>query len=1152
MRNEKKDEGDDPILSHLLKQLRPFQREAYDFCTKGITSKRQFSKTDGGDEIENDSIVFQPEFLGKGRILLADEMGLGKSITSLAIMAHYRTTDWPLLILCPASLRYTWPGEIEKFIPSLPPSSVYVVSGFDDADFFENEAKRRKIQIVIATYSLLQTRSAAARTLSQFKFQSVIVDESHNLKQKNSQRAKIALPLLQQAKRLVLLSGTPALARPVELWTQISTVAPGLFEKNYSQFTKRYCNARRGRFGWDVSGLSNANELHLKLRQIMVRRLKTDVLKELPPKQRSIARINIPNGEKRRECESLLKDLTETRQSIQDLVGEDADGANFEARKLLMQAYQASGVAKSPGVCEYLLEWLRGSGSQKVLVFAHHKGVMDAIEVAVAKEFKGTGHIRIDGAVNSQERAVRVRKFQTSPKVRVAVLSMTAAGVGLTLTAATTVLFAELHWTPGVLAQAEDRCHRIGQRNAVNVQYLVCQDPKLSVDSQLWGMLGRKTGTLGRVIDGNKNASMDAKVATSGTSQSAGGQSVQDELQSFFADASLGDTKSQNKAIPVAGTITSFFKKQQGSAMKESGSHTRCISSACKDTCTSDLAPVSQKIEWACETCTFHNSRLRPKSGWLQCSMCQTSYVEDQRRSPAVTPPSNVKGFSLEGRSLSASSHQLKYLGKTSSQSEPIVLDEYSDSGDEVDSSPTKKLWSTHQMHTVSATSSQENPIILDDETKCIKRLCKKRKAQPPVSEVVPLDDQENPSCSGVPHTNCSPPSFLSFSASRNSGRITIHYARTNESSLINYEVDQVVSEATASQLLEAKTNRTSKVELLQINFSPQPIYQTVLQNLNLSRLDASANRDILRSEIEQFVSSYLGLREVEKKAIRDSEQSFSPFQLKQAALRIMNSSAVQYSTTRYSGGAKEQAKKNMENGAADSTDLDILEGKLCAWCGGNLPAASTVGGVESTYCSRECSQQGRLKRGGVYASTRLREQVFALEGGVCNSCGVDAHALFTRISALHPAERLNALINASWKLPKTPKALERLLQNPKEGDFWEADHIIPVVEGGGSCDLKNLRTLCVPCHASETERLRWRLRQTGGANGANRGDKHQKDIRTMFFPAGRSMQTCRDRAKRPSNKENKGQKDIRTMFYPCSSMLTSEDRAKQPRREPL
>ena len=221
--------------------------------------------------------------------------------------------------------------------------------------------------------------------------------------------------------------------------------------------------------------MSNADELHSKLKKIMIRRLKSDVLDELPAKQRSLVPIVISNKSKRKECEAVMKELRETRLSINQLVGDEQNAAHFEARTLLMQAYQASGIAKASAVCEYVLDWLRGSGTQKVLIFAHHKGVLDSLEVAVAKELKGAGHIRIDGSVSSQDRATRVNKFQTCSKIRVAILSMTAAGVGLTLTAASSVMFAELHWTPGVLAQAEDRCHRIGQRNAVNVLYLVCE-----------------------------------------------------------------------------------------------------------------------------------------------------------------------------------------------------------------------------------------------------------------------------------------------------------------------------------------------------------------------------------------------------------------------------------------------------------------------------------------------------------------------------------------------------------------------------------------------------------------------------------------------------------------------------------------------------
>ena len=111
--------------------------------------------------------------------------------------------------------------------------------------------------------------------------------------------------------------------------------------------------------------------------------------------------------------------------------------------------------------------------------------------------------------------------------------------------------------------------------------------------------------------------------------------------------------------------------------------------------------------------------------------------------------------------------------------------------------------------------------------------------------------------------------------------------------------------------------------------------------------------------------------------------------------------------------------------------------------------------------------------------------------------------ALFLRIDALQPAERLNALINANWRLPKTPKALQNLLQNPKEGDFWQADHIKAVAEGGGGCGLDNLRTLCTPCHQVETERLRGRLKlmdnTSSNSGGAKNSNAKKTDIRTLF-----------------------------------------------------
>ena len=439
-----------------------------------------------------------------------------KTLSSLAIMLAYQQTEWPLLILCPASLRYTWPAEIEKFCPWIPSQSIHVVRGKDDVHFAvqihrwrkkryetqrqqsyattniqqqEQPNKKCPIQIVIVTYSLLQNRYQIANTLRDCDFECIIADESHNLKQPSSQRCQLALPLLQGCKRLILLSGTPALNRPVELWPQIHALDPkgklfGQSGMRYNEYTKRYCNAKRTRFGWDVKGVSNADELHTSLKTIMLRRLKADVLHDLPPKQRSIVPVVISDKEKEQQSRDTMMQLGSARQALSEITDLDADdvanSANWEAKKLMMAAYQASGVAKAHATTEFIMDWLEGSDStQKLVVFAHHKEVLDYIETTISTKYKGRlGMMRIDGSVPPAERALRVKKFQTNKSIRLSLLSMTAAGVGLTLTAASNIVFAELHWTPGVLAQAEDRCHRIGQANSGTFQLIDTVQPK--------------------------------------------------------------------------------------------------------------------------------------------------------------------------------------------------------------------------------------------------------------------------------------------------------------------------------------------------------------------------------------------------------------------------------------------------------------------------------------------------------------------------------------------------------------------------------------------------------------------------------------------------------------------------------------------------
>lgn len=177
----------------------------------------------------------------------------------------------------------------------------------------------------------------------------------------------------------------------------------------------------------------------------------------------------------------------------------------MESRKakksLLMQLFKDSGVAKIPALCAQLGAFLDDKTSGKVLVFAHHRAVLDGLSMFLSR--RGTECIRIDGQTQPRDRFARVKHFQTSSVCRVALLAITAAGVSITLTAASTVYFAELFWTPGSLIQAEDRAHRIGQSATVNVNYLLSPG---TIDEILWPMIHKKMRLLGEVVEGHSKS----------------------------------------------------------------------------------------------------------------------------------------------------------------------------------------------------------------------------------------------------------------------------------------------------------------------------------------------------------------------------------------------------------------------------------------------------------------------------------------------------------------------------------------------------------------------------------------------------------------------------------------------------------------------
>ncbi|XP_070565988.1 SWI/SNF-related matrix-associated actin-dependent regulator of chromatin subfamily A-like protein 1 [Ptychodera flava] len=427
------------IDSKLVDSLMPFQRDGVNF----VISRR-------------------------GRALIADDMGLGKTIQSICIACYYRT-EWPLLVVVPSSVKLTWAEAFRRWVPSLDPQRINVVMTSKD--------KVTTGLVNIISYDMM-TRKATE--LKAQRFQVVIMDESHSLKNFKTARTKAAMPILRSAPRVLLLSGTPALSRPSELYTQIAAVDPKLLP-SFHDFGVRYCAGRQNPWGWDYSGSSHMTELQILLEErIMIRRLKKDVLQQLPSKTRQM--ILMDPGVVKTNSQSLKAAAKQMARAGQN---------KKEQRGALLQYFSESGTAKIQAVTGYIFDLL--DSGHKFLIFAHHQTMLDALSESLSE--KGYLHIRIDGSTSSDKRKQLCDRFQSDDDYRVAVLSITAASTGLTLHAASLVVFAELFWNPGVLVQAEDRVYRIGQKNCVNIHYLVA---KGTADDYIWPLVQEKLNVLSK------------------------------------------------------------------------------------------------------------------------------------------------------------------------------------------------------------------------------------------------------------------------------------------------------------------------------------------------------------------------------------------------------------------------------------------------------------------------------------------------------------------------------------------------------------------------------------------------------------------------------------------------------------------------------
>lgn len=401
----------------------------------------------------------------KGKAILGDDMGLGK--TRQAIVAAGETASGgEILVICPASLKLNWKREILQVFPG---DHIFIY-GHDEG---KEDPKSAAWHII--NYDILEKHM---ETIEDLGIETVIVDESHYIKNK-TKRADLTIQLCRAAEQVYLLTGTVIQNRPLELWNQLLAIDHYLTRQHGRSseffFWKRYCAAfqrplKGGRMFWDRTGASNLDELRRKMEDSYLRRKKEDVL-DMPPKLRSYIQVAI-SKEARARYDTAFDDYIKWLQDHPEVL-EQKDMANIMSVQHLVElgkVREVASLAIVDQVAEQINEMIESG--EKVIVFTSFKSVLEAYKKAVMRCRK----VELTGSTSPKKRQEVVDQFQNDPDTKVFFGNIDAAGVGITLTAATKVVFPDPDWNPAVHDQAEDRAYRIGQKETVNVYYFMAED----------------------------------------------------------------------------------------------------------------------------------------------------------------------------------------------------------------------------------------------------------------------------------------------------------------------------------------------------------------------------------------------------------------------------------------------------------------------------------------------------------------------------------------------------------------------------------------------------------------------------------------------------------------------------------------------------
>ena len=451
--------------------------------------KLKLKRAKSGEQFRGKLLNFQKEGLdfllkSSGNALLADEMGLGKTVQTLSYAATEKHT-FPILVVAPLVTLNNWEREIQKFLKKKSRNGRIIESESPSVTMIRT-GKSEELptsDIYLINYELLFKRDD---DLAKLGLKTIVCDEVHNLRSKTTQKYKAVkkLAALPSILYRIGLSGTPIYNRGSEIWPIIDILKPGLLG-SFKEFCEYFCyvNEKGKAIVLENKRASLRNELQ---KHVMLRRKKSDVLKELKDKVRYKEVIAA-------DTDYYLEELNKIWQKVES-EQKDADSEFIKSasyHRAIQSERQIAGIAKVPHVINFVKNIMEIEES--VVVFCHHKVIHKLLHDSLQEFFP----VSIIGGQSDSFRQNEIDKFQRGES-KLMIAGIRAGNVGINLTRAKYVIFAELDWSPAIHRQAEDRLHRIGQKNTVFAYYLIGQG---TLDDHVANILVDKSYEIDAIMD---------------------------------------------------------------------------------------------------------------------------------------------------------------------------------------------------------------------------------------------------------------------------------------------------------------------------------------------------------------------------------------------------------------------------------------------------------------------------------------------------------------------------------------------------------------------------------------------------------------------------------------------------------------------------